>query len=169
MALDARKRRQILETARQWSGIPYDHSHGDVTWRDPSPTMFDCSTFVCRVAVDALGYEPSTFAAGALWLLDNLVEVDEPRAGDIVGYGRAASGDEYLAGHDVVWHVMIYSGPGSVIGACDIAGEVTTRPIEYESGLGDRRWKLIDKPTFRALELRPGTPVATVRLKKRRA
>ena len=56
-------------------------------------------------------------------------------------------------GRSVVWHVMIYLGNRTVIGACDIAGEVAVRPMEYEAAHGAWKWQLINKP-FRSLELR---------------
>ncbi len=174
MALDSGKRTKILASARRWAGTPYDEGHGDPSWRDvrSTPSALDCSTFVCRVAIDALGCAPELLAPNAGWLLDNLVEVDTPALGDLVGYGRAADPAEYLSGHEVIWHVMMYLGIGHVIGACDIAREVTTRPIEYEPELGARQWKLVDEPAFRTLELRPKSApstVASIALKKRRA
>ena len=112
--------------------------------------MFTASTFVCRVAMEVLGYWPGQLAADARWLLDNLVEVQSPQPGDLVGYGRAAIGNERDT-RDVVWHVMIYRGVGNVIGACDIAGVVTHRPIEYEASWADRQWRLVELSPFRTL------------------
>lgn len=103
--------------------------------------------------MEALGLWPGELAADAGWLLDNLVEVESPEPGDLIGYGRAAVGDERDT-RDVVWHVMLYRGTATVIGACDIAGEVTVRPMEYAADLGDRQWRLIAAPPFRALALR---------------
>ena len=39
-----------------------------------------------------------------------------------------------------------------MIGACDLAGDVTVRPLEYEDHHGDRQWQLITAPF---LEMRP--------------
>ena len=103
--------------------------------------------------MEALGHWPGELAADAAWLLDNLVEVGSPQPGDLVGYGRASVDDESET-RDVVWHVMLYRGTATVIGACDIAGEVTVRPLEYAADLGDRQWRLITPPPFRSLILR---------------
>lgn len=173
MALDAAKRMKVLARAQRWSFTAYDYSHSDPSWKDPGvvPSVFDCSTFICRVAIDALDYSPQLLGPSAAWLLDNLVKVDTPTPGDLVGYGRAPDPTEYSAGHDVIWHVMLYLGAGMVIGACDIAGEVTIRPLDYEAELGDRHWKLIDPPAFRVLEPRPQqmpVPLASIALRRRR-
>ena len=103
--------------------------------------------------MEVLGYWPGHLAADASWLLDHLVDVASPQPGDIVGYGRAATGAERKT-RDVVWHVMIYARGGDVIGACDVVGEVTVRPMEYEPSLGARKWNLVEPPPFRALIVR---------------
>jgi len=149
------QRQQLVRAAERWRGTRYDYAHSDDAWKNlhAKPVLFDCSTFVCRVAMEALGLWPGELAADAAWLLDNLVEVESPQPGDLVGYGRVAVGDERIT-RDVVWHVMLYRGTASVIGACDIAGEVTVRPMEYAADLGDRQWRLIETPPFRALTVR---------------
>ena len=118
-------------------------AHGDPSWRDRAgaPAALDCSTFVCRVVLDALEYPDDVFYPDPAWLLGHLCCVDTPIPGDLVGYRRS---DQR--------HVMLYLGSGLVIGACDIAGEVTIRPFEYESSLGDRQWKLVATP-FRLLSV----------------
>ena len=158
VALTAVQRQAILRAARRRLEIPYDWTHGDVSWRNLSatPRALDCSSFVCRVAMEALGYTQDHLAPGAEWLIDNLIEVSSPELGDLVGYGRAATDDEFAVGHDEIWHVMIYVGNGDVIGACDIAGEVVVRPIDYEAAHGPRRWTRGEDPNgpYRALEVR---------------
>jgi hypothetical protein len=44
--------------------------------------------------MEALGHASTLFAPSASWLIDNLVEIRAPQPGDLVGYGRAAIGDE---------------------------------------------------------------------------
>lgn len=148
------ERQQLVRAAQRLLGTDYDNSHGDDGWQNlhRKPTSFDCSTFVCRVAMEVLGYWPGHLSADAAWLLDHLVEVASPQPGDIVGYGRAATGGERET-RDVLWHVMFYAGVGDVIGACDVAGEVTVRGMEYELSLGVRQWSLAEPP-FRALVVR---------------
>jgi cell wall-associated NlpC family hydrolase len=144
-----------VRVAERWRGTRYDYTHSDDTWKNihAKPARFDCSTFVCRIAMEALGLGLGELAADAAWLLDHFVEVESPQPGDLVGYGRAAVGEECDT-RDVVWHVMLYRGTGSVIGACDIAGEVMVRPMEYTADLGDRQWRLIETPPFRTLTVR---------------
>lgn len=151
MPLDHQARAKILRAAKT------------KTWRDRTvtPKLFDCSTFVCRVAMEALGYASDLLAADAEWLLDHLFEVAAPAPGDVVGYGRAANAAEEAMGRAVVWHVMIYLGNGEVIGADNIAGKVVIRPIEYEAALGDRQWRFIDPPPFRMLQLRTAPATRT--------
>lgn len=69
---------------------------------------------------------------------------------------ESGAGDE-RAMYDVVWHVMLYCGVGSVIGACDIAGAVTVRPMEYQPALGHRQWRYVEPTPFRTLNLRGAT------------
>jgi hypothetical protein len=129
-----------------------------MTWKDRliSPQAFDCSTFVCRVAIEALGFGPDSLLPDAGWLIDHLTHVDTPHIGDLVGYGRPAIGDEVAGGYDCLWHVMLYAGNGMVIGACDLKGRVVTRPIDYKPARGTRRWRYVGDPPapFRALQLR---------------
>lgn len=154
--IDRTRRGLILTQARRWLGTRYDYSHTDPRWSDrhATPDVFDCSTFVCRVAMDALQHGPGFLAHSARWLLDNLVETENVEPGDVVGYGRPAILDDGAIGHQIVWHVMIYVGNGQVIGACDIARGVTIRAWEYEHDLAKRRWHLIAPPPFRTLVLR---------------
>jgi len=101
--------------------------------------------------MEALGYGPETLVSDARWLIDHLTMVESPGLGDLVCYGREPS--VYGVTDDVEprWNVMLYVGNGLVIGACDIAGAVTSRPIDY----GAQRWRLIDDPVspFRTLKL----------------
>jgi hypothetical protein len=48
---------------------------------------------------------------------------------------------------------MLYAGNALVIGACDIAGSVVERPIDYEAEHGALRWSLAGARPFRRLEL----------------
>ena len=154
MAIDDHARGRILRAARKLRGRPYDHDRSDDTWQDITvePATFTCSTFVCRVGMEALGHAPDFFAHEARWLLDELHVVDAPKPGDLVGYCRLPDHAERRRGHDLVWHVMIYLGNGDVIGDCDLAGEVTVRALEYEDHHGDWQWQLIMAPF---LEMRP--------------
>lgn len=156
--LTRNQRQQLVRAAERLRGTPYDNRHTDEAWRNlhAPPAAFDCSTFVCRVAMEALGFWPDQLVPSAAWLLDNLVEVASPQLGDLVGYGRAAIGNE-RATYDVVWHVMMYCGVGRVIGACDIAGAVTVRSMEYEPRLANRQWRAVEPTPFRALAIR-GSP-----------
>jgi len=112
------QRQQLVRVADKLRGTPYDDSHAADGWKNlhQKPTAFDCSTFVCRVAMEVLGYDH--LAADVGWHLDHLIEVDSPQPGDLVGYGRAAISGEATT-RDVVWHVMFYAGVGAAIGACD--------------------------------------------------
>jgi len=153
--MDQKIRSNILQAALRLRGVTYDDSHDGEPWKDLAArsTTLDCSAFVCRVAAEAGIYAPGALIADAAWLLDHLVEVASPSVGDIVGYGRAAIDESNERHHDVVWHVMIYAGNAQVVGACDLAGRVVVRPLEYEPEHGDRRWHLIEAPAFRALRL----------------
>ena len=146
-------RSKIIEAALRLRGVPYDDGHDGVAWKDlgSRPLVLDCSTFVCRVAADAGLFRPGLLAADAAWLLDYFVEVSSPSVGDLVGYGRRALTSERH--RDVVRHVMVYAGNATVVGACDVAGHVVVRPIEYEAKLAARRWNLISTPPFRALRV----------------
>lgn len=152
------QRQAILRAARQLVGMGYDDTHGETTWKDltEKPRVLDCSTFVCRVAMEALGYGATDLAADAGWLLDRLIEISTPEPGDLVGYGRRATRAErqQFVDHGVLWHVMLYAGNGTVIGACDVAGAVVVRPIIYEEELGHRQWKWVGRSVaaFRILE-----------------
>lgn len=148
--LASRKRMRILEVARSWLSVPYDHDHLDASWQETVPAAFDCATFICRVAAEALGDAASTFQANSAWLLDNLVVSESPIPGDVVGYERVRPEARDAAEH----HLMLYAGSGRVIGACDIAGCVTIRSIDYEATLNERQWTLVEPPSFRVLELR---------------
>lgn len=155
MAITSAQRRWLVDAARSYDGIRYDTGHGDLSWRslDLNPTRFDCATFVCRVALEVIGHVPDLLAADARWLAENLVAVPSPQLGDVVGYRRRATGVESQMGHDVVWHVMLYLGNGSVIGACDVAGAVAIRPIDYEASLGSRQWKFARPSPFRMISV----------------
>lgn len=146
-------RSKIVESAMRLRDVPYDDTHDSDGWRDLShrPRALDCSTFVCRVAADAGLYRPGLLAEDAAWLLDCLEEVPSPSVGDLVGYGRQSLPREQY--RDVVWHVMLYAGNSTVIGACDVAGRVVQRPLEYERELASRQWRLIASPSFRALRI----------------
>jgi len=162
--LDLIARRRIVATALRLRGIPYDHSHGDHSWKKLSvrPSSLDCSAFVARVSCKALGYDVGTLAADAKWLMKNLanVEGDRPELGDIVGYCRNATpAEQQLVAGPLMRHVMIYVGNGVVVGACDIAGGVVSRPIAYEPRLGARCWIRVSTrhsplAPYRRLELR---------------
>lgn len=154
--IDRGRRALILTEARRWLGKGYDYTHANLQWRDlhAMPDVFDCSSFVCRVAMDALHQAPNVLVQSARWLIDHLVEVDSVEPGDVVGYGRPAIPEDGAVGHQLVWHVMIYAGTGQVIGACDIAGHVTLRPWEYERDFGKRRWHVIAPPPYRVLVVR---------------
>jgi cell wall-associated NlpC family hydrolase len=153
-----RQRVRILREARRWIGVRYDDGHTDTSWRarETSPTSFDCSTFVCRVAMEALGYGTTALAPDAGWLIEHLMPVSSPEPGDLVGYERAATPDEIGKGYDRVWHVMLYAGNGQVIGACDAKRAVVMRPIDYKPVLGPRQWRFVghSPAPFRRLELR---------------
>lgn len=97
-----------------------------------------------------MGHVPNLLAADARWLIENLVAIRSPQPGDVVGYQRRATVE---SPHDVVWHVMLYVGNGSVIGACDVAGAVVIRPIEYETSLGSRQWKFAGASPFRMISV----------------
>lgn len=159
MALTQTHRQRIVQVGRRYLGTPYDHGHTGSDWSDlsTSPRALDCSTFVCRVAIEVLGCQFDDVRPSAEWLIDNLRVIREPELGDVVGYGRALHEEDVmsLAGYDALWHVMIYAGNGMAIGACDIAGEVTLRPLDYEAKLGRRRWHFVELPSapFRCLEL----------------
>lgn len=146
-------RSKIIEAAMQLRDVLYDGAHDPDAWRDLSrrPRALDGSTFVCRVAADAGLFRPGLLAEDAGWLLDCLAEVPSPSVGDVVGYGRRALPREPY--RDLVWHVMLYAGNGMVVGACDVAGRVVQRPLEYEPELESRRWTLIAAPSFRALRM----------------
>lgn len=154
--MDRRTRATILSAAKRLLGTPYDFGHDDPSWRDlrATPKSFDCSTFLCRIAMDALGVSVGRLIDSAGWLLDHLVEVRRPAPGDVVGYGRAGTTAEAAAGYDVLWHVMLYVGNGQVLGACDVAGQVVARPLDSEVSLGRRQWRLIAAPPFRLLQLK---------------
>ena len=140
-------RQAILQRAIRWIGTPYADAHTDSSWRDPTriPRTFDCSSFVCRVAMDALGIAPDLLVARAGWLADHLASVTSPEIGDVVCYERAS------IGLDRAWHVMLYAGNGMVIGACDATQAVIIRAIDYKPVRG-HRWRLAAQP-FRCLEL----------------
>ena len=163
-ALDGYARRRVVATARRLRGVPYDRMHSDDSWKNlrTRPTALDCSKLVCRVACEALGYQVGTLAADAGWLLDNFAHVDGtiPALGDVVGYCRKATKAERCTAGPLVWHVMIFVGNSTVIGACDLADVVVERPIAYEPRWGARRWWRIDEPIvppapYRRMELRP--------------
>jgi hypothetical protein len=125
------------------------------------------------VARKVLGASAETFPDDAGQLIDQLVVVDEPQAGDLVCYWREATDEDGLgdygwdAGSELtsnldddgddqspVFHVMIVVDKDTVVGACDLAGEVKELPLHYEA-----RWHLIpkssDSPTpYRRLQLR---------------
>jgi hypothetical protein len=152
-------RRIVVSAARTLQGVRYDHTHRDQTWKnlEMRPRALDCSTFVCRLAYQALAIAPGTLAADAEWLLDHLAPVESPLPGDIVGYYREANVRERLGSARLAWHVMLAVGGGEVVGACDLANRVVARPMVYD---GDRtdRWRLIDElidpaVAFRRLEL----------------
>jgi cell wall-associated NlpC family hydrolase len=159
--LDADARRRIVATARQLLGVPYDRLHSDDSWKNlrARPSALDCSQLVCRVACAALGYEVGTLATDAGWLLDKLAHVDGTTApGDVVGYCRKATEAERVTAGPLVWHVMIFIGNNTVLGACDLAGVVVERSIVYERRWGAQRWLRIAKPVippqpFRRMEL----------------
>ena len=180
--LDADARRRIVEAARRLCGVPYDAGHRNKSWRNLAarPTALDCSGLVCRVACEALGHSVGTLAQDAEWLLDHLVIVDQPEMGDLVGYYRDVTKEDGVGdyrwpnGADLVaanfgddekppplWHVMIFVGSGTVVGACDLADAVTERALLYdtESRWDVRRWRLIAAPVvpsapYRRLQLR---------------
>lgn len=154
------QRRAVVDVAQRLVGIPYDHDHDGESWRDlrKRPAALDCSSFVCRVACEALQIPASALAPSAEWLLDSLPIAESPLPGDVVGYWRAALRAERVHGRSIVWHVMIYAGNGGVIGACNIAGTVTKRAIEYEPQLGPARWRLIDH------EIEPAQPFRSLRI-----
>jgi hypothetical protein len=152
-------RRVLVSAAKALQGIRYDHTHRDETWKnlETRPRALDCSTFVCRLAYEALAIAPGILTASAEWLLDHLVPVEQPLPGDIVGYYREANVVERLRSGRLAWHVMLAVGAGEVIGACDLASRVVVRPMVYEGGRTDR-WRLIDDlidpaVAFRRLEL----------------
>lgn len=151
------QRRQVLNVARSLLGIAYDDSHVDASWRDleRKPRALDCSTFVCRVALEALGLDLPPAAAT---LIDQLAMVDSPQPGDLVAYWRGGNPVEMLGGYDVVFHVALYVGNGHVIGACDVARAVVQRAIGYEEALGPRRWQFVgdrvEPSPYRRLERR---------------
>jgi cell wall-associated NlpC family hydrolase len=162
--VDLAARRRIVAAAEWLQGVPYDESHSDGSWRNlyAPPALLDCSTFVVRVACEALGYDVGMLAPDAKWLLKNLAYVKGagPEPGDIVGYHRNATpAEQELVAGPRVWHVMIFVGSGTVVGACDLAGVVVKRPIAYEEHWRGRRW--IRRATqrsplapYRRLELR---------------
>jgi len=168
--LDLAARRRIVAAAEWLQRVPYDYSHSDDSWQNlyAPPASLDCSSFVCRVACEALGYSVGTLGTDANWLLDNLAHVTGgvPEPGDIVGYYRKAmTSMERLIAGPRVWHVMMFvgrdriTGRDTVVGACDLAGRVEVRPIVYEQHWGARRWRRIgegiDPPApFRRLALR---------------
>jgi cell wall-associated NlpC family hydrolase len=149
------ERSTLLEVAYGLVGTPYDYGHDGTEWKDLSrpPNALDCSTYVCRVAAEAGLYRPGLLAPDAAWLLDHLVETPSPSVGDIVGYGRRALPGTNETFRDFVWHVMIYAGTGLVIGACDLAGTVVIRPLEYEAAYGHRQWLVVEEPSFRVLSI----------------
>jgi cell wall-associated NlpC family hydrolase len=144
MGLTSQHRRQLLCEARRWLGTSYDDRGADPAWSDPSavPDTFDCSTYVCRVAIDALGYPPTLLRPDAAWLIDNLVEVAAPELGDVVGYERAEISNDPRIGYDRTWHIMLYAGNGMVIGACDANRAVVIQPIDYQPIQGRRQRRL---------------------------
>jgi len=118
---------------------------------EDEPRAFDAASFVCRVAMDALG--AATLSNDPPWLLDHLVCVNSPLPGDVVGYARTGTPLDRESGELMAWHVMIYYGCGRVIGACDLAGCVVVRELEYGREYGERQWHLATPP-FRMLEVR---------------
>ena len=96
---------------------------------------------MCRVAIEALTCSADLLVPDARWLLDHLVEIATPEPGDVVGYSRAAVGDEVTDALARLWHVMLYNGNGMVIGACDARRAVVVRPIDYKPVRGARRWR----------------------------
>lgn len=143
-------RSKIVAVARRWIGKAYDHDHTDHGWRNPGiePNKLDDATFICRVLVEARGYDAGILIPDARWLIENLVDVAAPQVGDLVAYGRPAA--QRSDCYSVEWHTMIYAGVASVIGACDIAGAVIMRSIEYESCFG---WRLLEAAPFHSLTL----------------
>jgi hypothetical protein len=111
----------------------------------------DCASFVCWVAAAVLGHTCAALVADARWLIDALPTITFPLPGDIVCYQRRVLLNE--APHRGLQrnHVMMYVGNGQVVGACDVAGRIIARPLDYESNLGPRQWHIIDPPSCRAL------------------
>jgi cell wall-associated NlpC family hydrolase len=130
-------------------GVSYD-IRPDSAWDDLTrkPTSFDGATFVCRVAAETLGSQSDRLVPDARWLIDILVEATTPEPGDVVGYSRAATGDEVVGGQERLWHVMLYAGNGMVIGACDARRAVVVRPFDYKPVLGTRRWQFVGVRTL---------------------
>jgi hypothetical protein len=103
--------------------------------------------------MDALGFSSAQLVNSAGWLLDHLVGVASPSPGDIVGYARTGGAQDLEEGEALTWHVMICCGSGQVIGACDLAGCVALRDLEYGPEHGERQWHLASPP-YRTLRLR---------------
>jgi hypothetical protein len=145
VSLSIQQRTAILNVARSWIDVPYDDSNADAGWNDIAsrPASFDCATFVCRVAMDALGVSRDRLIADARWLIDRLPAVAAPMPGDLVCYERPG------ARNDRVVHVMLYEGNGRVIGACDIQRRVVARAFDYKAVATSRRWRLLDGAPYR--------------------
>jgi cell wall-associated NlpC family hydrolase len=162
--MDLGARRRIVAAAQRLEGVEYDYSHNDDSWQNlyAPPASLDCSRFVVRVACEALGYDVGKLAADAKWLLKNLAYVERggPEPGDIVGYCRNGTpAEQQLVAGPRVWHVMIFVGSGTVVGACDLAAVVVKRSIAYEERWGARRWIRVSTrrsplAPYRRLELR---------------
>jgi hypothetical protein len=151
VGLQAVQRWAIVHHARLLLGTPHSLKSDDV-WMDlvELPERLSSASFIVRVAADALGYRTRHLPADARWLIDNLAIVTIPEPGDLVGYSRPAIRNQSDRRE---WHVMLYAGNASVIGPCDIAGNVVERALDYELKHGARRWSFAGDRPFRRLEL----------------
>lgn len=116
-AADAELAENVIETAKQYLGVPYVHG-------GKTPSGFDCSGF-CIYVLKECGYKFTAGSSEDLYILSDPVSGDELAPGDLVFFkGTYAT--------DAVSHSGIYIGNGQMIHA-------GTKGICIVD-LGDRYW-----------------------------
>lgn len=129
----AQQRAQILSLTRRLLGVPYSQGAA-VPVDGDAPVEVDCSSLVRWVATELYGTD-ARLSPGDTWpiartMFAKLVTTSRPMPGDLAFYSRED------AERGEVWHVMVVTEHGGVIGASDEAGRVH----EYNAVHYSSRW-----------------------------